>query len=165
MIAFPRFSAAGKEPHPFDFDSLAELQAAFDSTAATVYPALPDTTRVFSAQELQDGVFIDTSCSGALTEGPLPDETGEIRARLEIPANGVYDATYAPIPPIQFLSVLRPPSPYYGDSFPVRPTPCADGSLLFPSAGQYEFSISQPLDLSFTTTVSLTSLQRTSCAW
>lgn len=53
------------------FDSLAALHQEYEATRADFYPAVPETARVFTFEELQSSVALDTSCSGAYTEGPL----------------------------------------------------------------------------------------------
>lgn len=135
------------------FASLADLQAEFDATHADTYPPLPDTTAVFSAEDLAEGVLLDTSCGAALTEGP---SNGELTttARLEIREAGQYEVSYSPIPYEQFKPWMVPPDPVHGRDLGYElaldcsyevPVP----RFVFHGPGQYEFSVVHSVDESF----------------
>jgi hypothetical protein len=136
----------------FGFESLADLHAEYDATSALRYPHLPHTTRVFTAEELALGVDLDTSCTGAYTEGPSDSEITTI-ARLEIPEPGEYDISYPPIPLEDFWQLyLQYTEPFYAEQRDlnieiaqqcpfITPVP----RFLFLVPGQYEFTISRPV--------------------
>lgn len=130
----------------FGFGSLAALYAEYEATHAVVYPPLPDTVRVFEADELLGGVTIDTSCAGAYTEGPNDDMLLTI-ARIEIPEAGEYAVEYGSLPLDSWLNRLRlqPTDPSYediGDDWLAVACvyPHAPPHFVFPRAGQYELT-------------------------
>ncbi|MBC8070911.1 MAG: hypothetical protein IAG13_21465 [Deltaproteobacteria bacterium] len=153
------------------FESVAQMQEAYVGRTKSEYPPLPDTARVFSADELVIGVDLDTSCAGALTEGPVGFGTGlglHNVARLEIPQSGQYEVSHGTIPADDFDLRLRLDQPFDGVLYPNRPERCGNDQqvtrLFFETPGKYELNIDHALDVSFDATVRTRYLSGRPCA-
>lgn len=150
------------------YASLTELQAEFDATRAETYPPLPDTTAVFSAEDLAEGVDFDTSCGASLTEGPTNREL-TTTARLEIREAGQYEASYPPIPDDQFEPRMVPLEPADLDldheialdcPFEV-PVP----RFVFYGPGEYEIAVVHSDEASYRTHLSVRRIRGDDCTW
>jgi hypothetical protein len=128
------------------FGSLAALYAEYEATHAVVYPPLPDTVKVFAADEVLGGLTLDTSCTGAYTEGPTDGKLLTI-VRIEIPEAGEYAVEHGSLPlggPVNPLR-LQPTEPSHEDigdewSAVACVYPHAPPHFAFPRAGQYELT-------------------------
>jgi hypothetical protein len=132
------------------FASLSDLQAEFDATRALWYPTLPDTTHVFSASDLAEGVAFDTSCQAPFAEGPT-EQQATLTARLEILEGGQYEVFHDPIPfPELDLRLVSAEPVHDQDLARVKAQSCPYDvpvpRFVFPVAGQYEVTITRPLE-------------------
>lgn len=129
------------------FSSFSGMHAEYAATRAFGYPPVPNTFRVFSAEELARGVMLDTSCAGEYTEGPIGDELMTV-VWLEIAQSGEHAAIYEPLPLGLYEPRLQLVEPLY-EELPTgtfRAEACGyDWSpdalhIAFPRAGRYEIS-------------------------
>jgi hypothetical protein len=160
----------------FGFESLAELHAAYAATRAYAYPPLPNTIVTFTQDQLAAGVTFDSSCAGPYAEGPAPWPCGEpleqVRTvgRVEVREAGEYELAPSQL---HFLGCerlwLAPTTPQYeppAQSNQFEPRLCtADEPLRFwfELAGEYEFHVFHPRDVSISTTLQLRRVDRDQC--
>lgn len=163
------------------FPSLADLEAEYETTAALVYPALPDTVKVYAAEELVEGVDFDSSCSAQYAEGPSawpiwvpngpPDPEVMTIARLEIPEPGEYEVE-APFDIVVYPGEpsLSPTQPWFdpitlGDIHPERCTDDRPWRFAFHLAGQYRVVVLHPIGQSVQGTLRVAPLGTDQCTY